>query len=439
METEHGAEDIQEINELKKGLFGTLLEILFYPDKSFHYLMFTSLCMSVQYYCLTFLIPLYFSVEFGYSDLEAGVIFGLFGVFVGIFSIIFSYFIYQVSLRRGLLMSAGLGIVGFGLLAFNEKYSSLVGIIFEAASCSIAWPYLEYGIKVHSSDSHRFLCSSLYFISIYTAGVISGILIDGLNEVFQGKKEVFTVIYLICIVSLLLAGVFILMCSELYIKKEYKKGTIKEIFTEKKFLKFFSIILILISLRTTCFGHFDATLPKYLQRVHGKNSKFGFFIAIHSAIMILNIFFCTKLTEWFSNPNLIIFGNCLAVLGTLPLAFSNSYFAFASFVFGTSFGEAILAPRLLDYTYFVAKDKQEGVYLALSSLPFYFAMIGTGVSSGEELEKYCPEKGENCNFVWRINFLCSFFELLLFFCVKKWIFESEAKQEIIELVKIGEK
>ena len=439
METEHGAEESEETGELKKGIFATLLEILFYPDKSFHYLMFTSLCMSVQYYCLTFLIPLYFTVEFGYSDLEAGVIFGLFGVFVGIFSLVFSYFIYQVSLKRGLLLSVGLGVVGFGLLVFNEKYSSLVGILFEAASCSIAWPYLEYGIKVYSSDSHRFLCSSLYFISIYTAGVISGIFIDSLNEIFQGGKAVFTVIYLICIVSLLIAGVFILMCSEIYMRKKHKKETIEGFSNKTKFFKFFSLILILISLRTTCFGHFDATLPKYIQRVHGKNSKFGFFISIHSTIMILNIFLCTKLTEWFSNPSLIIFGNCLAVFGTLPLAFSNSYLAFAAFVIGTSFGEAILAPRLLDYTYFIAKDKQEGVYLALSSLPFYFAMIGTGISSGEELEKFCPEKGENCNFVWKLNFLFSLLELFLFICVKKWVFEREVEQELIELVKIEEK
>lgn len=441
METQQSSDESEEKNSEKLGLFKTFIEILCYPDHSFHYLIFVSFCMSVQYYCLTFLIPLYFTWEFGFSDVESGLIFGLFGAIVGVFSIVFSYFVYGVSLKKGLLASAGLGVAGFLLLIIGEKYSSLVGIFLEAVSCALFWPYLEYGIKEYSLNSHRNLCSSLYFISVYAAGIMTGLTIDCLNQF--GTKQVFTIVYIICIVFLLIAARFLLKCTELSISS-YEKVPITEIICKKKFFKFFWLNFFLIVLRSSTFGHLDATFPKYFQRINGQKGKFGTFIAIHSTIMIISAFFCTKLTDFFSNPGLILIGNMVAVSGSLPLAFSNDNLSFFIFIFCMALGEALITPRLLDYTYYVACENQERacenqerVYLAMSSLPFYFSMILTGISSGELLENFCPDQRKTCNNVWKINFLTSFSSFIVFVFAKKWLFDTQKPSDEIELIKIG--
>lgn len=58
-------------------------------------------------------------------------------------------------------------------------------------------------------------------------------------------------------------------------------------------------------------------------------------------------------------------------------------------------GEAIYAPRMIEYSVTVAPMGREGTYVALSSAPLFAAkLVGGGVSGGL-LQRYCPGIGSN--------------------------------------------
>jgi MFS family permease len=408
-----------ETCQITPNLLQGFKEVWNYEKKTYHLLILISSCVNVQYYSLIFFIPIYFSVEFGFSDLQSGVIFGLFGASVGFFSIVFSSVTFRVSMKSGLMFSFFSGILGFLLLMPGLRVTSLAGIFIQSVSCSLTWPYIEFGIKEHSKEIHRNICTSFYYISSYSAGILTGTLIDLLKVFTSDYKEIFIIIYSISIFSLLIASLLVLMCENCFISQDNHLRFL-EILKDKKFYRFCILITLLVTLRSVTFGHMDCTLPMFIQRVHGKSSKFGSLISFYSVLMIFFTFFCTFFSRFFEDFSLIFFGAGFGLFALFPLMLSSEYFAFCIYVAATSIGESILTPRLLDYTFKIAEKQQEGVYLAVASLPYYFSMILTGTFSGFMMENYCITGNEkSCRNIWISSFFISFFLMFLMIILNK--------------------
>ena len=68
-----------------------------------------------------------------------------------------------------------------------------------------------------------------------------------------------------------------------------------------------------------------------------------------------------------------------------------------------SIGECFYSPRLYEYPATIAPKGQEGSYLALSMLPYFFAKFLVGSISGFLLARYCPAEGpRNSQMIWLI-------------------------------------
>jgi MFS family permease len=63
------------------------------------------------------------------------------------------------------------------------------------------------------------------------------------------------------------------------------------------------------------------------------------------------------------------------------------------FVVLLSVGEAFYSPRLYEYTAAIAPKGQEASYMAMSSLPFFFAKLAVAPLSGFLLAHFCPDTG----------------------------------------------
>ena len=108
-------------------------------ERSLFLIFFLNFLMSFQFYILSTLVPLYFTDEHDLSDLLSGVIFGVFGVSIGLTSIIIGKYSSLFSLKTGLFLSSILGFSGFVMLLFNQLYLSIVAVVtFEAVSCAIS-------------------------------------------------------------------------------------------------------------------------------------------------------------------------------------------------------------------------------------------------------------------------------------------------------------
>ena len=397
--------------------------LLLKSETSYFLTILINFATSVQYYILVTLIPLYFTDEHGFTDVQAGAMFGVFGIVIGFSSIYLTHNIHQISFKRGLYASFILGCIGFGLLMYNDVWLSIVSVlIFQAISCSITWPYIEYGIKMYSNQEIRSLSTSIFYMSQYLAGIVTGVTIDSLWTNITDKQSLYFLISSVGITLLVIAAFSLYLCRDVSnIEEEVSKT--EGILKTKKFWRYCFLIFILIMLRSSSFGHLDATLPKYMLRMEGDDAHFGMMLAIHSFNMMLGLLFLTSLTYYFQSYDLILLGAAIGSLGSIWLIFIESMAGYTLFVLFISTGESIWVPRVLDYTYAVAPEGQEGIYLALCNCPFYFGMIVTGATSGMLLYEFCPDDDNtgSCYKVWLYVLFGSIFITFLLFSLKKII------------------
>ena len=423
------AESTKATTEVKLTLSNSI-KVLMRSDKSLFLIFFINLCSSVQFYILVTLIPLHFSTSHSFSDPLSGLVFGAFGVTIGFLSIYLSYEMSRISLKRGLSISFILGIIGFILMLFNDSTICLISIIFfHGISCSIAWPYAEYGVKEYSCESIRTLSSSCFFISNYMAGIATGFLLDYLWTSTNNELLVYVYACYFGISFLVIALISLKFCKSVH---EINADAMDHegIFTCKRFIRYCFLIFIMVLIRSSSFGHLDATLPKYLIRTQGNNAHFGIMLSVHSISMIFGLVTLTVLTYYFESFDLICMGALLGSLGCISAIFSNDIIAFFILVIFISIGESIWVPRLLDYTFKVAPEGKEGIYLAISNCPFYFGMILTGTESGWLFDWYCSKNGEeSCYYIWLFVFASSFLIVVSLFALKRWIVEPALNHE----------
>lgn len=401
------------------------IDHLLKSEKSLGIMFCINFFQSFQYYVLVTLIPLFFTNELDFSDVQSGAIFGGFGIMIGIISLYISSIMNAISLKRGLFISSFLGILGFILFITRNSVLSLIGIFIQAWSCSMSWPFIEYGIKMYSSVDFRNISSSCYFMTNYLAGIIAGLCIDVFRMLFIADSFVYSIIYSICIIFLALSIGFTFACKDVE-NASSEDLPIREVIGKKRFWRFGFLILLLILLRSACFGHLDASLPKYMVRIHGEDANFGIMLTVHSITMLLGVFFLTTLAFSYTNYTLITLGALIGTLGSLPLIFDSGMVSLLIFVISVSIGESIWVPRLLDYTFSIAPEGHEGIYLALSNCPFYFAMILTGISSGLLLEAFCPVYDkELCSFIWVAVFFSGISIPLGLFALRRYILQPE--------------
>jgi MFS family permease len=286
----------------------------------------------------------------------------------------------------------------------------------------MTWPYAEYAIKEYSSKDLMNLTNSCFFMSNYLAGIIIGLVIDSMWIFYDDKSFVYHFAGVLGIFFLCLAAVFLFFCRDLK-NMDNEDLEAEGLWKLKRFWRFVLLIFLLILLRSSSFGHLDATLPKYLTRVKGDQAHFGIMLAIHSSTMMIGLFVLTGLTYKYSSYTLIVIGSFLGSLASVFIIFSDELAAFILFVVCISIGESIWVPRLLDYTYAIAPEGKEGIYLAMSNCPFYFGMILTGGTSGSLLGKFCSNdvEIEDCSKVWNFVFLGSSFVSILLVVFRRTI------------------
>ena len=320
--------------------FKSSLKLLIRSEKSLSFMFLINFFCSFQYYILVTLIPLYFTSEHGYSDFQSGLTFGIFGIMIGIYSIFFTSIIHKINPKKGLIISSFLGILGFFMMMAHNNHFSLAAIfLFEAVSCSLSWPFIEFAINEYSIHEVRSLSSSCFFISNYLAGIVAGLVIDNCWYFIQDKNFAYSILFFFPVLGLLLNGVLVYACRK--IENHDKNEVLNKKLEKSQFLRFCLLIFLLILLRSAVFGHLDATLPKYILKTYDKKAHFGVLLMIHSLTMLLGIFSFTALTYVYSSYSLITIGAFVGGLGSIFLIISSNFLFTIFFVVAISAGESI--------------------------------------------------------------------------------------------------
>jgi MFS family permease len=120
-----------------------------------------------SYFSAALVLPAHLSAELGFSDSEAGWLYGSFGMLSAIFGVLAGMIIDFISLRSSLLVSSLLLLVGRVILTFSTAQSPvmLALLVFIPIGGAIKYNASVTAIKRLSPEAHRPFFYSLFHVT----------------------------------------------------------------------------------------------------------------------------------------------------------------------------------------------------------------------------------------------------------------------------------
>ncbi len=412
---------------------------------------------SYSYFSLSIVMTLFLSEDFGYTDYEAGTIYGAWGALVTLFGLVSGPIIDKLGVSASLKLGFMISFIARCLIFITASriYLLLAIAILSFGNC-LGIPVLTVGIRRYTNENNRGFAFGLFYVIMNLAALLSGPTVDLCTIYFENNRDGgndqgqdqnqrvldegtpewtfsgYRLIVLIGIVANIAACLISLSVKEIKVSTPPKlpqdgehegnprspgsgnstetfqianastMDILRETMQSPDFWRFLVVCIITLNIRMI-FRHLDATLPKYMIREFGENVPKGSIIAINPAMIMLLVPVITAATTKVNPLTMIHHGCYVSALSVFFLVISTSITSCVLFVVVLSIGEAIWSPRLYDYTMQIAKEGREGTYMALSSAPLFLAKLPVGMMSGYLLQKYCPEDGpRNSKLMWLI-------------------------------------
>lgn len=145
---------------------------------------------SYSYFSLSIIFTLFLSSDFGFSDIQAGTIYGAWGALITIYGLITGVIVDNLgvakSLRIGFLISL---VARLGLFFATSKKLLLFHILvtLPMGNC-LGIPVLTTGIRRYTDESSRGFAFGLFYVVMNMAALLSGPVVDMLTIWYKGEE-----------------------------------------------------------------------------------------------------------------------------------------------------------------------------------------------------------------------------------------------------------
>lgn len=392
---------------------------------------------SYSYFSFSIIFTLFLSNDFGYSDVEAGTIYGAWGALVTVYGLLTGMAVDNLGVAKSLQIGFCLSLLARVIIFFTtSRYVLLfqVCVTLPLGNC-LGIPVLTTGIRRYTTEMARGFAFGLFYVVMNIAALLSGPVVDVLTIWYKGEEDEgpegaapdgwsltsYRAIVLTGIIANVIAVFLAFTVREIKVDSPTSDlpnspgsvaafrpngGSVQQILTEtcgsSSFRRFLVVCLITLNVKMI-FRHLDATLPKFMLREFGDGVPKGTIYSINPALIIILVPLVTAATTSVDPLVMIHYGSYVSAASVFFLAVSTSIWASVAFVTVLSIGEAIWSPRIYDYTMSVCKEGREGTYMALSSAPLFLAQLPVGLLSGFLLQSFCPVEGpRNSKEMWLI-------------------------------------
>ena len=384
------------------------------------------------YYGVFIVITLYLSRILGFTDVEAGLISGVFsgGLFllptftgaladkIGFkYSLLIAFSLLSIGyfglaiiptvLEAGGLVDYSDGIKFTGLLESAQQWSIVPIMIVIMIGGSFIKSVITGTVAKETTEATRAQGFSIFYMMV-NIGAFSGKTIVKPLRMAMGDMGLVYINYF----SAALTALALIMIIFFYksAKHEGEGKTLKEIWRALVKVitngRLVSLILI-ISGFWMVYHQLYATMPKYVLRMAGESASPSWYANVNPLIVVLTVTFVTRMmaskTPLFSmtvgmfimplSALAMASGNLIGS-GEIDLGFMTMHPIAFMMVIGIALqalAESFISPRYLQFFSLQAPKGEEGLYLGFSHLhSFLSSIIGFGLS-GYLLSKYCPD------------------------------------------------
>ena len=384
------------------------------------------------YYGVFIVITLYLSRILGFSDMEAGLISGVFSgglyllpTFTGAladkigfkYSLIIAFSLltlgyFGLAVLPSILESIGLvdysgDITYTGIIGSTQRWAIVPIMLVLMIGGSFIKSVITGTVAKETTESNRAQGFSIFYMMV-NIGAFSGKTIvkplrDSMGELGYAYINYFSA-------AMTLLGLIMIVAFYKSTKHSGKGKTFGEIWNAliKVCTNGRLITLILIITGFWMVQHqLYATMPKYVLRMAGENASPSWYANVNPLTVVLTVAFITKMmaskTPLFSmtvGMFIMPFSAIAMASGNwfghaeIDLVFINLHPIALMMIIGIilqGLAESFISPRFLEFFSLQAPKGEEGMYLGFSHLhSFISSILGFGLS-GYLLTKYCPE------------------------------------------------
>eukprot|EP01035_Chromulina_nebulosa_P007795 gene7795-10534_t len=135
---------------------------------------------SYGYFALSQILVIYLHNEFGATDIEAGTIYGSWGLCITIWGLLTAYINDRLGVRRSLLIGFGISALASVVLAVARSKETVYWTLFVPLSLGncMGIPMLTVGIKRLTTPINRGFAFGLLYTVMNVAAFISGPIVD---------------------------------------------------------------------------------------------------------------------------------------------------------------------------------------------------------------------------------------------------------------------
>ncbi len=382
----------------------------------------------LSYYAIFIAITLYLSNVWGFSDIEAGVISGLFSGLLYLLPLFSGAYADKIGFRPALLLAFGLLTVGYfglgivptllesaGLVSYDSittftglnssplRWSIIPILALIVFGGSFIKSIISGTVAKETTTENRAKGYSIFYMMVNIGAFMGKTVVDPLRRSLGDQGLVYLNYFSALMTLLALITVFIFYKST---KSSEEHKSFKEIgqslWTVLSNVRLLILILI-ISGFWLIQSQLYATMPKYVIRLIGEDATPGWFANVNPLVVFLIVNFITSLMKKRSALYSIIIGMLIIPVSAFVMSLGSQikvdtllgmHPVATMMILGIALqavAECFISPRYLEFFSLQAPKGEEGLYLGFSHLHSFFSFILAFIMSGFLLNKYLPD------------------------------------------------
>jgi dipeptide/tripeptide permease len=397
-------------------------------SKPFWVANFVELLERLAYYAVFIVITLYLSNVWGFSDIEAGGIAGLFSAMLYLLPVFAGAISDKIGFRTAIILAFSLltiGYTGLGVLPTMLENAGLVNYEMTTTYTGLNESYLRWSIIApltlvviggsfiksvisgtvarETTPENRARGYSIFYMMVNIGAFTGKTVVDPLRR-SMGDQGLVYLNYFSAIMTLLaLTAVYLFYKSA---KTEGKGKSFAELGKSlgKVILNGRLMLLILIvSGFWVIQSQMYATMPKYVIRLIGEGASPGWYANVNPLVVFVCVNFVTSIMKKRSAITSMMMGMFIIPLSALVMSLGTQIgaadiqglhpvaFMMIAGIAMQALAECFISPRYLEYFSLQAPKGEEGLYLGFSHLHSFFSFLLAFLLSGFLLDKYCPD------------------------------------------------
>ena len=397
-------------------------------SKPFWVANFVELLERLAYYAVFIVITLYLSNVWGFSDIEAGVIAGLFSAMLYLLPLFAGAYADKIGFRTAIILAfslltvgyAGLGILPtmlesaglvdyemtttyMGLQESPLRWSIIAPLVLVVIGGAFIKSVISGTVARETTPENRARGYSLFYMMVNIGAFTGKTVVDPLRRSMGDQGLVYLNYFSAAMTLLALIAVYLFYKS---VRTEGKGKSFLEI--GRSLVKVMSngrlmLLIIIVSGFWMIQSQMYATMPKYVIRMIGESASPGWYANVNPLIVFMMVNLITSLMKKRSAISSMMVGMIIIPLSALVMSFGNM--VGEAYILGMhpiafmmivgialqALAECYISPRYLEFFSLQAPKGEEGLYLGFSHLHSFFSFLFAFGLSGFLLDKYCPD------------------------------------------------